>query len=169
MASPLVVNVIELLRTPGSTKDLDLSVGSADLDFGDVRVVDEPVSVVLHLESLTNGIAVTGHVGATWAGECRRCLTPVRERVDVVVEELYQRTLEDPDAYPIANDQIDLVPMVRENVLVALPVGPLCRPDCPGMCPHCGADLAEGPCGCSVPTGDPRWSALDALRQRDDD
>ena len=169
MASPLVVNVVDLLRSPGSTKDVEVSVEPDDLGFGDARIVDEPVSVAVRLEALSSGISVSGHVGATWAGECRRCLVPVRERLDVAVEELYQRTLEDPDAYPIANDQIDLVPMVRENVLVALPVGPLCRPDCPGMCPHCGADLAEGPCGCSVPSGDPRWAALDALRSPDDD
>ena len=169
MASPLVVNVVELLRSPGTGKDVDVSVDAADLDFGDARVVDEPVTVQLRLESLSNGITVAGSIAATWAGECRRCLAPVRERMTVEVDELYQRNLEDPDAHPIANDQIDLVPMVRENVLVALPLGPLCRPDCPGICPQCGADLADGPCGCEVPTGDPRWAALDALRRPDDD
>lgn len=169
MPSPLVVNVVELLRSPGTTKDVDATVDAADLEFGDPRLVDEPVSVAVRLEALANGIAVSGRVAATWAGECRRCLAPVRERLEVPVEELYQRIPEDPDAHPIANDQIDLVPMVRENVLVALPIGPLCRPDCPGMCPQCGADLAAGACGCSVPTGDPRWSALDALRTPDDE
>ena len=65
------------------------------------------------------------------------------------------------------NGQIDLAPMVREEVLLAVPDGPLCRPDCPGLCPICGADLAEGPCGCDTTERDERWAVLDQLRVDD--
>lgn len=168
MGKPLVVNVIELLRRAGTTKDVEVTVAAADLDFGDERIVDEPVEVSLHLESLTNGIAVTGRAGARWAGECRRCLAPVSERVEVVLDERYQSTVEDPDAWQITGDQIDLLPMVRENILLAVPLGPLCRPDCPGICQWCGADLSAGSCGCTPPPTDSPWAVLDRLKDEAD-
>lgn len=167
MPTPLVVNVVELLRVPGTTKNVDVSVACADLDFDDARIVDEPVGVEIALESLSNGITASGRVAATWSGECRRCLARVGGRLSVEIDELYQRTLEDPDAHPIEGDQINLLPMVRENILLALPLGPLCRDDCPGFCGQCGADLSAGPCGCVPVVGDPRWAALDALRESD--
>lgn len=168
MGQPLVVNVIELLRRPGTTKDLETSVAATDLEFGDEHIVDEPVEVSLHLESLSNGIAVTGRASARWAGECRRCLAPMSDRMEVGLDELYQTTIEDPDAWQITGDQIDLLPMVRENILLAVPLGPLCRPDCPGICQYCGKELSEGPCGCAPPAKDSPWAVLDQLKEQSD-
>lgn len=166
MATPLIVNVVELLRRPGNTKDVKVSVDAADLTFDDARMTDEPIEVDVHLESLSNGISVHGQAAATWTGECRRCLAPLRERMRIDVDELYQVVTDNPDAYSIGNDQIDLLPMVRENLLVAIPLGPLCREDCPGFCPHCGTDLKTGSCSCAAPSADDRWAALEALRGR---
>lgn len=165
MATPLIVNVVELLRWPGTVKDVESTVAAEDFDFRDSRIVDEPLDVSVHLESLSNGVVVSGIARATWTGECRRCLTPITERLEVDFDELYQQVPDNPDAYAIENDQIDLLPMVRENVLLAIPLGPLCQPDCPGLCPQCGQDLAEGPCGCDTSAVDPRWAALDDLRK----
>lgn len=164
MATPLVVNVVELLRWPGSTKDVVATVACDDVDFGDARIVDDPVDVKMHCESMSNGVSVAGTASATWAGECRRCLAPIRERLTIEVLELYQQVRDDPDAYAIENDQINLLPMVRENLLLAIPVGPLCREDCPGFCPQCGADLSEAACGCDTTVTDPRWAALEGLK-----
>jgi len=164
MATPLIVNVIELLRWPGTTKDVVAKVATADVAFDDPRIVDEDVDVVLHLESMSNGVSVTGSASATWTGSCRRCTAPLVVRETVDVAELYQRVLEDPDAHGIDNDQIDLLPMVRENLLLAIPLAPLCRPDCPGLCPHCGIELSVATCECRTDSSDPRWAALDALR-----
>lgn len=164
MATPLIVNVVELLRWPGTTKDLALSIAVSDFEFNDSRIVDEPVDIAVHLESLSNGIAVTGHAQARWHGECRRCLAPVSERLSVEFSELYQQIPEDPEAYAIVNDQINLLPMVRENILLAIPLGPLCAETCPGLCPQCGMDLAEGSCGCDTAVSDPRWAALESLK-----
>ena len=55
--------------------------------------------------------------------------------------------------------------MVREEVLLAIPDAPLCRDDCPGLCPVCGADLQTAPCGCETAVGDDRWAVLDQLRE----
>lgn len=168
MATPLIVNVIELLRRPGNSKDVNVSVAAADLDFNNDRLVDAPVVVDVHMESLTNGISVHGTASARWAGECRRCLDPVGGTLTVDLDELYQQVPDNPDAYAIVNDQINLLPMVRENLLVSVPLGPLCREDCKGFCQHCGTDLRTGSCACTTDTRDPRWAALDALREPSD-
>ncbi len=164
MATPLLVNVVELLRWPGTTKSVVASLATEDLEFNDARIVDVPVEVSLTLESLSNGITVHGTASATWSGQCRRCVRPLTVPMTVEISELYQRVVEDADAYAIENEQINLLPMVRENILLAIPLGPLCRPDCPGLCPQCGIDLSEATCECEISTQDPRWGVLDSLR-----
>jgi uncharacterized protein len=164
MSTPLVVNVVELLRRPGSSKDVASTVAVSDFEFHDERILPTSVVVDLHLESLSNGITVSGEAVGEWTAECRRCLRVIREPLRAPIDELYQLTIEDPDAYSIDHDQISLLPMVRENLLLALPLAPLCRPDCPGLCATCGADLSDGSCGCAPAPQDDRWSALDALR-----
>lgn len=165
MSAPLVVNVIEMLRWPGTTKDVEASIALVDLEFDDDAIVGDEVSVRFQLESMSNGISVRGVARAAWSGVCRRCATPLTRSMVVEIEELYQRDLQDPDAYPITNDQIDLVPMIREHVLLSVPLAPLCRPDCPGLCPLCGIDRAESRCECSESPIDPRWAVLDSLRE----
>lgn len=165
MSTPLVVNVVELLRRPGSSKEVDVTVAVDDFAFDDPRILPTPVEVHLHLESLTNGITVSGDAVGEWTGECRRCLRAIVHPLRADINELYQLVVEDPDAYAIDHDQVSLLPMVRENLLLALPLAPLCRPDCPGLCATCGADLSEGPCGCAPAVKDDRWSALDALKE----
>lgn len=167
MANPLRVNAAELLRRPGTDKHLDLTVTVADLALHDERF--EPSSAVevrLRLESLTDGIVVDGTVGAPWHGTCRRCATPVSGTVRSEVHELYQETVTDPDAFELEGDQLDLVPMVRELIVLDAPVSPLCRSDCKGLCPQCGTDLNTAGCDCAVVSGDQRWSALDQLRDQ---
>jgi uncharacterized protein len=164
MATPLIVNVVELLRWPGTTKDVVLSIAATDLEFGESRISDEPVDINLHLEALSNGVTVNGTTSATWAGECRRCLAPMSGRMTIELSELYQQIPDDSEAYVINNDQINLLPMVRENLLLAIPLGPLCREDCPGFCPHCGKDLSETACSCDNTVVDPRWAALETLK-----
>ena len=164
MPTPLIVNVVELLRWPGTTKDVVLSIDATDLEFGESRISDEPIDVNLHLEALSNGVTVNGTTSATWVGECRRCLAPMSDRMTVELSELYQQMPDDSEAYVIDNDQINLLPMVRENLLLAIPLGPLCREDCPGFCPHCGKDLSETACSCDNSVIDPRWAALETLK-----
>ena len=69
----------------------------------------------------------------------------------------------DEEAYPLAGDELDLEPLARDAVLLELPLAPLCAEDCRGLCPTCGANRNTEPCACPRPV-DPRWSALDALR-----
>lgn len=164
MAKPLLVNVVELLRWPGTSKDVAVFLDVPDLEFDDSRIANRPVGVALHLESMSNGISVQGTASATWQGLCRRCVVELNVEMTVEISELYQKELEDPDAYVIDKDQLNLLPMVRENLLLAIPLGPLCRLDCAGLCPHCGIDLGESTCECEISTVDPRWGSLESLR-----
>ena len=164
MASPLLVNVAELLRRVGSVREIDRQIEADFFKFDDSRIITgSQVDVALTLESLTDGIVVHGTLGAQWGFECRRCLKALTGRAEVEVQELYQAVISDPDAYPITGEQLDLLEMARENVLLAVPLAPLCRADCPGLCPQCGADLQVDRCSCTRAERDDRWAALDSL------
>jgi uncharacterized protein len=142
--------------------------------LGELRVADTlvaadaEVSVDVVLTAVEGGLEVAGTVRAEWQGECRRCLRPVGGELRAEVRELYRPRAEgevdDEETYPLGVDHLDLVPLARDAVLLTLPLAPLCREDCVGLCPSCGADLAEGDCGCDTTFADPRWGPLDALR-----
>lgn len=166
MANPLRVNAAELLRRPGSQKDVELQAALVDLDVIDPSRFpdDAQVSVRLHLEALTDGIVVDGELSVPWHGVCRRCLLDTGGVQISEVHELYQRVVTDPEAFELNGDQLDLRDAVRELVLLDAPSTPLCRPDCAGLCLTCGANLNEGACGCTAAPTDLRWSALDGLK-----
>ena len=127
----------------------------------------EPICVDVELSSYPGGIAVTGTVTVSWRGECRRCGGPVAGEVSAAVRERYApagSTGADEDTYLLTGDELDLEPLARDAVLLDLPLAPLCSDDCLGLCPQCGTNWNDGPCGCPDVV-DPRWSALDALRE----
>jgi uncharacterized protein len=162
---PLRVNTVELLREPGTERRVDVVVPAADLDVPVDRLASPDVDVALMVRSTVDGVTVSGHVAVTWSDECRRCLRPVEEASNADVDELYQAQPGDSEALPLGNDALDLVPVVRDAVLLALDhAPPLCRPECAGWCPTCGADLNRGRCACAAEPRDERWAALDALR-----
>lgn len=163
---PLVVNVAELLRRPGSDRPLEAVVTAEELGVVDPRVEPaDTVAVQVKLESLSDGIVVTGRVRSPWRDSCRRCLVPIEGTAEAEVEELYSQRQVD-EAFPVVGEQIDLAPMARELVVLELPMAPLCRPDCAGICPSCGVNRNETPCDCAPPAPDDRWAALDALREQ---
>jgi len=134
-------------------------------------VLAEPVRVDGRLQGTGEGRYYWhGHLQTTVAGECRRCLTPVRAPVAVEVGALFTSdadAADDPDAYRLLSHdtEVDLRPVVREELALAVPRFVLCRDDCRGLCPSCGKDLNAGPCGCR-PEGDPRWRALADLKTK---
>ena len=162
---PLVVPVTELVRRPGSHKHVSTTISADGLALPDVRVPDgAPVAVDVELDALGDGVVVHGTVSAPWEATCRRCLQPARGQAVAVVEEVYQVRPTSEEAFTFDGDAIDLAPLVRENLLVELPLAPLCRDDCAGLCPLCGADRNAEPCGCETRPSDPRWDALEALK-----
>jgi uncharacterized protein len=126
--------------------------------------------VVATFDSVDGGIEVTGVVTASWLGECRRCLAPLGGELRCEVREMYRPRPdgeppdEDEETYPLSGEQLDLAPLVNDALLLELPIAPLCRDTCAGLCPICGADLNEAPCGCDRVVADARWEALEALR-----
>ena len=134
-------------------------------------VVDEAdeVSADAVLDSVDGGIEVSADVSAPWSGECRRCLKPVRGRLQVHVRELYREhrhpsDKDDEETYPLRGEMLNLKPLVSDAILLDLPLAPLCSESCKGLCATCGADLNDGPCVCDPVPTDPRWAALDALQ-----
>ncbi len=136
-----------------------MTLGETTVD-ADARVVCE-----VALESVHAGVLASGVVRAPWSGTCRRCLEPAAGEVIAEVRELFESEPRPGESYPLGPEQLDLEPMVREAVLLELPLVPLCQDDCAGLCPKCGARLAAGPCSCPSEIRDPRWAALDALRE----
>ncbi len=162
LARALRVNALELLRQPGATKPIEISIPGAELDVVHDQLVGDIV-IDVELEAMNDGIEVVGTVRAPWAGPCRRCLIDLSGTAEGVVDELYQVTVIDDDAYPIVDNQLDLAPMARQVALLELDQERLCRADCAGLCAGCGIDRNEASCSCDLTVTDNRWAALDGL------
>jgi uncharacterized protein len=126
---------------------------------------DVPVHLDLTLTSDPGGLTAGGMIETVWVGECRRCGGPVEGRVKAAVRERFAGGgSDDEDAYLLADDVVDLEPLVRDAVLLELPLAPLCAETCLGLCPQCGTNWNESPCQCR-PAADSRWTPLDQLRE----
>ncbi|NPC95574.1 DUF177 domain-containing protein [Nocardioides sp. zg-DK7169] len=175
--APLVLDTRELGRRPGSQQQLTLSV-PAPPDLGiEVLKVPEgaPVELDLRLEAVMEGVLVTGTAKAVLEGECVRCLEEIDDEIDVRFQELFvYDDLRDKDADDedngvsnLQDDLLDLEPLLRDAVVLALPFQPLCQDDCPGLCTECGARLADDPDHQHEEAIDPRWAGLTALDKLD--
>jgi uncharacterized protein len=171
-ADPFVVHVARLRRPHGDAVAHEVRRGEvalagpldeAGIDPGRcVGPAGGEAECDLTLRPFEGGIDVEGTVTAPWVGICRRCAEPVAGELRIAVRERFADEPDD-DLYPIVDDEIDLGPLVRDAVVLELPMAPLCREDCAGLCPQCGANRNEGDCGCVAPR-DPRWANLDVLR-----
>jgi uncharacterized protein len=126
---------------------------------------DAELDLTVRLESVTEGVLATATVTAPVAGECARCLEPVSQTIQVRCQELfgYQQNGGDTgeDGYSLDGDLLDLEPVLRDALVLALPLAPRCQEDCPGLCAECGVRLAQaGPGHHHGPVLDPRWAAL---------
>lgn len=147
----------------------------ADLGIGVVGVPEgSPIELDLRLEAVMEGVLVTGTARVHLEGECSRCLDPVDDDLEVELQELFaydehdEPTDEDEEVSRLEGDLLDLEPLVRDAVVLALPFGPLCRDDCPGLCAECGARLADDPEHTHGERIDPRWAALSELTEPSD-
>jgi len=171
--SPYVFDVRPLGRRPGSMRE-DRRRLPAPAGLGsDLIGLPEgaPLVVDVRLESVTEGVLVTGTVTAQLTGECARCLDPITDELVAEFVELFaypdsvtDETSGVDEVLRVETDHIDLEPVVRDVVVTALPWTPLCRPDCAGLCPTCGRRLDELPADHAHESIDPRWAALAALQ-----
>ena len=166
----------ELGRRPGSQHEVTRTVPApAELGIEVLHVPEgSPVEIDLRLEAVMEGVLVTGTATAALEGECARCLEQIDDDVDVTFQELFvyddqshapADDGQDDEASRLEGDLLDLEPLLRDAVVLALPFQPLCEDDCPGLCVECGARLADDPDHAHEAAIDPRWAGLATLQQ----
>lgn len=163
---PFVVSILEVQRALGTQRSTTVRGPMPGIAITDAAVVDGADAVAeITVESSTGKkITVTGQVRAPLTAVCRRCLGPVEGEVVADLLEVYEPHPVEGETYPLTADWLDLEPMLRDALLLSLPIAPICRPDCPGPAPEgfpvtpaddeADAEAAERP-------RDPRWAALD--------
>ena len=166
----LRVSVAEILGHPGEYRDIRLDRPISGVRTPLARVTEAPVHAELRAESVVEGILVTGTVRAGTTLSCSRCLDEFPSEVGLELCELFagpghESSVED-EAYRVEGTEVDLEPMLRDALTLALPFHPLCREECPGLCARCGRRLDVGSCDCFQEETDPRWAELDALREK---
>lgn len=169
MSAPrLLVPVTEVRRHLGTRAPVERSLPAHGLALSDVAVPDgADIGFVGTIESISEGIVLTGDVTVPWVGACRRCLRAVEGVAVADVREVYETHPTDGETWPLVEDQIDLGPLLHDTALLALPLAPLCAEDCPGPAPEAfptGPASEDGDEGDDEePPRDPRWAALDDL------
>lgn len=171
-SAPWVIDTRDLGRRAGAMRryhrDAPLPAGLGPDMVG--IPAGEQVALDVRVESVVEGVLVSGMASATIIGQCARCLETLTNSLEVELTELfaYPDTATDDTTDPdevsrVVDELVDLEPVVRDSVLLALPQAPLCREDCPGLCPECGGKRAELGTDHRHEMIDPRWAAL---RQR---
>jgi uncharacterized protein len=163
------VDLRELGRRAGSMREWEKTL-PAQAGWGVEMIgVPEgaPVDLHLRLESVMEGVLVSGTVDVPVTGQCARCLEPVEDTLQLDVQELYayagsttEATSGEDEVRRIEGDQLDLAPLVRDTVVLTLPLSPTCTPDCAGLCSDCGERLDDLPPDHSHEVIDPRFAGL---------
>lgn len=167
---PWVIDTRELARRPGSSRDVVRAV-VAETAIGFPGVIEVPVGaeyrLEILLESVVEGVLASGTATVPTVGQCSRCLDAIDGEVSVEVTELFaypesttEATTEEDEVSHLIDDLLDLGPVVRDAVVLALPQAPLCRPDCAGLCPDCGRKWVDLEPDHGHEKIDPRWAAL---------
>lgn len=175
--SPLVLDISRLGRRPGSIKTIQETVPAPRRIGVELIGIPEgaPLELDLTLQSVSEGVLVTGSVYAPTAGECSRCLTPIESDVEIDLTELFaypgsetEATTEDDEVGHVVSDNgidtIDLEQTIVDAVGLLLPFSPLCQDDCEGLCPDCGTPLATAGADHHHDKIDPRWAKLASLQ-----
>jgi|SRR5450755_497745 uncharacterized protein len=166
----LVFDTRALGRQAGAARDESRTIpapASLRVELAEVPAGAD-VELSVRLEAVTEGVLVTGTAAAPVAGECARCLEPLTSSVEASFQELYHyepgEAEDDEDELLLEGDLLDLEPVLRDAVVLALPLAPLCTEDCPGLCAECGVRLADtGPGHRHEDAVLPEWEALRQL------
>ena len=170
-AKAWTVELRELGRRAGSMREWEKTLPARPGWGVEMIGVPEgaPVDLHLRLESVMEGVLVSGTVDVPVTGQCARCLDPVEDTLELDVQELYayegsttEATSGEDEVRRIEGDQLDLAPLVRDTVVLTLPLSPTCSPDCAGLCVECGERLDDLPADHSHEVIDPRFAGLAA-------
>ncbi|OBF85664.1 hypothetical protein A5791_22290 [Mycobacterium sp. 852002-51163_SCH5372311] len=171
----MVVDIARLGRRPGAMFTVRDTLPSPARIGVELIAIERgaPLELDLRVESVSEGVLVTGTMTAPTVGECARCLTAVEGHVQVSLTELFaypasatEATTEEGEVGRVVDDTVDLEQPIIDAVGLELPFSPVCRPDCPGLCPECGVALAAEP-GHQHDRIDPRWAKLAGMRGSD--
>jgi uncharacterized protein len=170
--APFVIDVRALIGRPGAYERLSLAEAAGEGIRTDIVAVPAQAQVVadVMLESVREGILVTGQARAVGLAECSRCLDPVEVDLRADLQELYAWNADEAEVDELGErgphlqgELLDLRPAIRDDLMLEMPIAPLCDDDCAGLCPQCGEKLADDP-GHAHESTDPRWAALSALK-----
>lgn len=164
----LRINVGFLLKE-GIGYTRELSFDEPVVELADDLTVSRLVGSVA-LTRTPQGLYAHGQLCACTTCDCARCLDPFEQTVQSRVADLFHYPPENaPEGELAVSDDVhlDLTPLVREDLLLSIPMHALCRPDCKGLCPECGQNWNEGPCNCRPEARDPRFAALTALLKQE--
>ena len=171
MISPYIIPIATLLRDVPSSRAINFTAPFDEGHEFEPRALGEanvasgaPTRIEGSLASYPGGLRFVGTVSAPWTALCRRCSAPIEQTLTVTVKERFVEDMpEDNDeAYGYQGEELNLAAMVHDAIFLELPLGPLCKEDCLGLCPQCGGDRNETPCDCAAPV-DPRWAKLSEL------
>jgi uncharacterized protein len=172
--------LLDLNKLHGPREHLDRAFQPAVFPQDDEYRVAAPVEMSLDVRALGDeAFGVAGRLGTRLEVECSRCLEPFEVPVDALVDLRYvphERNTGEGDQ-EVADDDLgtayyrdgmlDLIELMREQFVLALPMKPLCSDDCRGLCPQCGTNLNKAPCDCVPAWEDPRMAQLKALLTKD--
>jgi uncharacterized protein len=166
----LTYSVADLLGRPGEYREFSVAPVLSGVGTALARLSEKPIRADLRAESVVEGILVTGPLAGALDLKCARCLRGFEGDLTLDLLELFvlpgQERPKDEDAYSISGKEIRLEPMLRDAVTLALPLNPLCREDCAGLCAQCGRDLNDGACDCRTDDVDPRWADLASIKDK---
>ncbi len=169
--TPFTQDVVDLIHRPGEMRERAVDM-AAPGGWGNAVIgvrEGEPLHMELRLESLHDGILVSAKVSTRARGECVRCLIDVELPLEVEIREVFAYSHDEAFDYDVQGTQVDLEPLVRDAVVLALPFQPVCLDACTGLCPQCGVRLLDNPDHEHEATVDPRWAALADLAKLNED
>ena len=157
--------VRDIVRHPGEMREHAFAVTLREQWGEGIVALQEGSDLELdvRLESVHEGILVSGTADGTYVGVCGRCLTDISAPVEVEFQELFAYPGEEETDFEVQDDHVDLETLVRDAAVLSLPFQPVCQPDCPGLDPITGERLAESTGAETAAPIDPRWSALQQI------
>lgn len=168
--SNFLIPVHDLMHRAGTMREISFKVElEQPLGAGLAQVAKgAEIALDLRLESVHEGIYVSGELNTTAKGECSRCLEPVSLPIKVDIQELFAYSLEVEDDLLVQDEQIDLEQVIVDSVVLNLPFTPICSEDCLGLCPECGLKMNENPDHAHEAPIDSRWNELKNFSKESD-
>ena len=162
VTGPFVIRVRDIVRRPGEMREFDFEAPAPEKWGEGLVSVDAgvPLDLDVRLESVHEGILVSGSASTEYSGVCGRCLTDITEPLHVEFQELFAYPGEEATDFEVQDDHVDLETLVRDAIVLSLPFQPVCQPDCPGLDPATGERLTGSTGPEQGESLDPRWAAL---------